>query len=106
MFSTNPGNGKHSDPLAVIRYFLSTAITIGAPAYNHGDRRGCYDVYACTARLLLNTIQGAESSKLILREALEKSSIVPDVDQQAWIMRHAFAAILEPAKEDDELPDL
>ena len=42
---------ESGDPLRVIRSYLALAIQIGAPAYNGGDHRGCYEVYACTARL-------------------------------------------------------
>jgi len=100
----SPGNGKPADPLKVIRSYLALAIQIGAPAYNHGDHRGCYEVYACTARMLINALEGADEARQTLREALERCSSVPDVNQQAWIMRHAFDAILaeEEPTEDDE----
>ena len=38
--------GKKADPLDVVRTYLALAIQIGAPVYNHGDYRGCYEVYA------------------------------------------------------------
>jgi hypothetical protein len=88
---------KASGPLQAIRSYLALAIQIGAPAYNHGDLRGCYEVYACTARLLLRAIEGAEDDKQVLRSALERCSTVVDVNEQAWIMRHAFDAILGSA---------
>jgi hypothetical protein len=78
----------------VIRSYLALAIQIGAPAYNGGDHRGCYEVYACTARMLLRAVDGAESDKQLLRKALEQCSTVPDVNEQAWILRHAFDAVL------------
>jgi hypothetical protein len=84
-----------SRPLQTIRSYLALAIQIGAPAYNHGDLRGCYEVYACTARLLLRAIEGADDDKQVLRAALERCAILPDVNEQAWIMRRAFDAILE-----------
>jgi hypothetical protein len=89
-----PGNGAPADPLDVIRFYLATAIQIGAPVYNAGDHRGCYEVYACTARMLLQAVQGADDAKRRLKEALERCSVVGDVNQQAWIMRHAFDAVL------------
>jgi hypothetical protein len=88
------GKEGATDSLSVMRSYIALAIQIGAPAYNGGDHRGCYEVYACTARLLLHAIKGAEDFKRLLREALERSSVVPDINQQAWIMRHAFDAIL------------
>jgi hypothetical protein len=97
-----PGNGAPADPLDVIRFYLSTAIQIGAPVYNSGDHRGCYEVYACTARMLLQGVQGADDAKRLLKEALERSSVVGDVNQQAWIMRRAFDAVL--AEEGPQAP--
>ena len=43
----------------------------------------------------------AESAKQKLKQALTECSTLPDVNQQAWVMRHAFDAILDekPAAE-------
>jgi hypothetical protein len=88
------GPDKPEHPLTVIRSCLATAIQIGAPAYNYGDHRGCYEVYACTARMLLHTVEGADESKQVLRQALQRCATVAEVTEQAWIMRHAFDAVL------------
>ena len=88
-------SGKDSGPLQTIRSYLALAIQIGAPAYNLGDHRGCYDVYACTARLLLRAVEGADADKQVLRGALERCATLPDVNEQAWVMRRAFDAILD-----------
>jgi hypothetical protein len=81
----------------VARRYLAAAIEIGAPAYNAGDPRGCYEVYACTARLVLNTVAGAEGAKKILRKAVQRCEGVSDVSRQAWILRDAFDAVLGSA---------
>lgn len=88
-------------PLAIARSYLALAIQIGAPAYNLGDHRGCFEVYACVARLLLGTLRGelAEAPKALLRDALERSAIVPDSSEQAWIMRRTFDSILDTSRE-------
>jgi hypothetical protein len=86
-------------PLAVIRSFLALAIQIGAPAYNAGDRRGCYEVYACVARLLVRTVKGADPATRVLAEALEACALEVDVNDQAWIMRRAFDKLLLPTDE-------
>ncbi len=86
---------KASGPLQTIRSYLAMAIQIGAPAYNHGDLRGCYEVYACTARLLLRAVEGAEDDKQVLRAALERCATIPDVNEQAWVLRRAFDAVLD-----------
>jgi hypothetical protein len=89
--------GHPSDPLPFIREYLHLAIRIGAPAYSVGDHRGCYEVYACTARLLLSSVQGADEARQTLREALHQCSTEVDVNEQAWAMRRAFDAILGEA---------
>jgi hypothetical protein len=93
LFPTS-GNGHSADPLTFIRSYLSLAIQIGAPSYNLGDQRGCYEVYACTARMLLAGVKGADDARQTLREALQQCSTQLDVNESAWIMRRAFDAIL------------
>jgi hypothetical protein len=87
-------SGASVSPLEAVRAYLTLAIQLGAPAYNQGDHRGCYEVYACTARLLLKAVQGADEAKDVLRHALQQAATVPDVGQQAWILRHAFDSVL------------
>ena len=98
LFPTS-GNGHAADPLAFIRSYLGLAIQIGAPSYNLGDHRGCYEVYACTARMLLAGVKGADDARQTLREALEQCSTQLDVNAAAWIMRRAFDAVLGEANE-------
>src|SRR5262245_7600616 len=102
MSFTKSGNGQPADPLLVIRTYINLAIQIGAPAYNKRDHRGCYEVYACTARLLLHSVQGADEAKTLLRQALAECSLHVDVNEQAWIMRHAFDAILGQTSSQEE----
>ena len=43
-------------------------LTLNRPeAYNAVDHRGCYEVYACTARLMVNTGRGARTVLTISR---------------------------------------
>ncbi|MBY0527577.1 MAG: hypothetical protein K2R98_29540 [Gemmataceae bacterium] len=93
-FNYSSDSDKPASPLAVVRHYLATAIQIGAPSYNCGDHRGCYDVYACTARMLIHSIEGADEAKDVLRKALQRAATVGDVNEQAWIMRHAFDSLL------------
>ena len=83
------------DTLVATRRFIEMAISIGAPAYNLGDRQGCYDVYSCTARMILATLTGADAEQTPLREALDECATLQDPDKQAWAMRHGFDAVLE-----------
>ena len=81
-------------PLAAAQSLIGQAISIGAPAYNTGDRQGCYDVYSCTARAILATVTGLpEAATGRLREGLDQAAKLDDPDAQAWAMRHAFDAV-------------
>ncbi len=88
-------------PMNVVRSYLALAIQIGAPAYNQGDQRGCYEVYACVARYLLKTIRGdgAGAATQVLAEALERAALEVDVNEQAWIMRRAFDKLLNTTED-------
>lgn len=95
-------------PADVVPIFLKLAIQIGAPAYNAGDHRGCYEVYACVARMMLRTVAGGEAAKASLKAALQDCALTSDVTEQAWTMRRAFDAIIAaadappPADEDED----
>jgi hypothetical protein len=94
-------SGANADPASVVRTYLALAIQIGAPSYNQGDHRGCYEVYACTARMLLRAIKGADAEKKVLKRALEHCPTMNDVNDQAWAMRHAFDSLLGKASENN-----
>ena len=87
------GNGE-SLPPQQLRMVLSMALALGAPAFNAGDHRGCYEVYACAARLLVNTPATPDPMKDALRAALTAACVVPNVTRQAWIMRETFDGLL------------
>jgi hypothetical protein len=81
-----------------LQEYLSLAISLGAPIYNAGDYRGCYEIYAATARFLLTSAAGDDEAQRLLHQALEQCSLLIDPNEQAWAMRHAFDAILGDAE--------
>jgi hypothetical protein len=85
-----------------VRLLISMAIQIGAPAYNLGDRRGCYEIYAATARLLVRLTAEDDPQANLLRDVLQKAILEPDVTEQAWMLRRAFDAILALVDEPQE----
>ncbi len=92
----SPDEALPTDPLAAAQTLIGRAIAIGAPAYNTGDHQGCFDVYSCTARIVLSTVdQIPEPASARLRDALAKCRELSEPDAQAWAMRHAFDAIGE-----------
>lgn len=92
----DPEEEPPAEPLAAAQALIARAISIGAPAYNTGDKQGCFDVYAGTARAVLATVtELPEPAAVKLREALAKCNGLDDPDEQAWAMRHAFDAVGE-----------
>lgn len=72
---------------------ISAAIDKGAPIYDKGDRKGCYEIYKETAEMLLKrcSLAGVREE---LRSALDLASRQSSFTEQAWTLRHAFDAIL------------
>ncbi|HVL11122.1 MAG TPA: hypothetical protein VM529_01065 [Gemmata sp.] len=85
-----------------VQLYLSLAIRLGAPAYNAGDHRGCYETYACAGRFLVNAGGTPEPVKTVLRAALEQASTEQNVTKQAWVLREAFDSLLPRADESGE----
>ena len=75
-----------------MRVMLSMAMQIGAPAFNLGDHRGCYETYACCARLL--TRVAPDEAVAALKKALSAAAHELDVAEQAWILRRAFDSLI------------
>jgi hypothetical protein len=98
------GDGPPLTPRDVLLH-LSFAIRIGAPAFNAGDHRGCYEVYACTARFLINIPSVSDKLKDVLRAALQQASVVQNVSRQAWIMREAFDSLLPDTDDETKEPE-
>ena len=88
------GGTGASVPPQQLRVLLTMALALGVPALNAGDHRGCFEVCACAARLLVNTNATPEPMKDALRRALTDACVVPNVARQARIMHEAFEALL------------
>ena len=71
---------------------ISKSISDGAPTYNKGDHKKCYEVYKETGEKIVNhcSIEGVLQE---LRAALELAETQSTFTEQAWTMRHAFDAI-------------
>lgn len=94
VLTMNPRTARAAISRREMRLLISMAIQIGAPVYNLGDRRGCYEIYAATARLLTQVAPPEPKVKEFLRDVLQKSVLEPDVTEQAWMLRRAFDSIL------------
>ena len=82
--------------LEQIKQQISRAISVGAPAYNAGDIKGCADTYSVTAQTILGDLP--DQLRINLDKCLE--DIHGDAgnmndDARAWALRKQFDAILE-----------
>ena len=98
VLTLSAGRAKPRISVRDVRVLISMAVQIGAPAYNLGDHRGCYEVYATTARLILQVAPDAAREREVIRTALQTAAVVTDATEQAWVLRRAFDAILSNAE--------
>lgn len=96
-----------SEARALVLFYTSAAISMGAPAYNQRDHAGCYEVYAATARMLIETGKLPAETVERLRQGLAEASIASTSDKAAWAMRHALDDIraVRPAGVAERLTD-
>lgn len=84
-------------PLDVMKAHITTAILIGAAAYNARDHLGCFQIYSAVARMLLATVTGADTARARLQAALAECERLDDADGRAWAMRRGFDEVLRRA---------
>lgn len=87
--------------LGLLREVVTLTISYGAPAYNKGDRTGCYEFYRETAQSLCRRFSGkkaatgpGQSAIAKLDLALKRGEAFPIADRKAWSLRFAFDQIL------------
>ena len=77
-----------------VRDTLEQAISMGAPAYNAGDIRGCADMYGNAARRALKLAGDDTKTGSSLRAALQTSQRQSS-QQAAWTLRRSFDSIIK-----------
>ncbi len=87
-------NGSAVAGLEATTAVLSGAIRAGAPAYNEGNVKKCFDVYAQTARQLIDARGDCPGVQQALKAGLTRAQSLGDVDHQAWAMRDTFDGLL------------
>jgi hypothetical protein len=73
---------------------ITGAIRAGAPAYNEGNIKKCFDVYAQTARQLIDARTDCPGVQQALKAGLSRAQSMGDVDHQAWALRDTFDGLL------------
>lgn len=107
MSSTETKQQNDQNSIQMAKALISNAISVGAPAYNAGDVKGCARIYRTTA------LKIAPLLPALLKISLEKTiTESPDGDndqtEAAWAFRRQFDTIMEyqpsflPVVPDDE----
>jgi len=88
---------KRKATLGMIHEAIALSISYGAPAYNQGDRSGCFHFYADTADALSEAFaaddsatDAAKAALADLKAARERTRHERSSDRNAWSMRYAF----------------
>ena len=90
--------GSQSGPTAVleptIALRLREAILAGAPRYNVGDQKGCFDIYRQVAESVVASAPSIAVSAR-LRAALTRATKRTTATEAAWDLRYAFDDLLQ-----------
>jgi len=87
-------NGSAVAGLEATTLMLAGAIRAGAPAYNEGNLKKCFDVYATTAQQLIDARADCPGVQQALKAGLSRAASLGDLDHQAWAMRDTFDGLL------------
>lgn len=91
-----PASGGDSVGFKDSRELIQAAIAIGAPMYNHGNKKGCAAVYQLAARALLSMpdTQVTASEKKRIQMALMKVENSHSNSDSAWTLRDVFDGMM------------
>jgi len=88
-------DGCRRQDLALVQRRIVEAIQRGAPTYNDGDFRGCYEIYERTARQIEQTLPAAcRGPTRALRDGRQTAATRRTDAEKAWAMRDAFDGLL------------
>src|SRR5262249_32791821 len=73
---------------------INNAIHTGAPLFNAGDIKGCYELYEKPSLKLVGALKSCPGLRETLLGGLSSANKAPDVREKAWAIRHAFDRVL------------
>jgi hypothetical protein len=82
--------------VALVAHGISEAIAIGAPLYNQGNHRACFQIYQGAASDIENRLpKSCQGPKRALAQGRSRAAELEDPSAQAWAMRDAFDGLIE-----------
>jgi serine protease Do len=73
---------------------IEAAIKSGAPAFNKGDIKGCYDMYEKASLKIVGALKSCPGVRETLLGGLSNANKAQDTREKAWAVRHAFDRVL------------
>ncbi len=88
-------SGCDDDALKLLAHGIAEAISVGAPLYNDGNHRACYQIYEGAASDIEHRLPRAcAGPRRTLSQGRARASRLSDPDAQAWAMRDAFDSLI------------
>ncbi|HEY3501106.1 MAG TPA: trypsin-like peptidase domain-containing protein [Polyangiaceae bacterium] len=82
--------------IALMAHGISDAIAVGAPLYNQGNHRACFQIYQGAASDIENRLPKAcQGPKRALAQGRSRAAELKDPAAQAWAMRDTFDGLVE-----------
>jgi len=94
--STSVFAGCTEQALALVGSGISEAVAVGAPLYNQGQHRACYQVYEGAASDIENRLPKAcTGPKRTLAQGRARAAALEAPSDQAWAMRDVFDSLVD-----------
>jgi hypothetical protein len=91
--------GCNAAALHLVRRGIGDAIAVGAPLYNQGNHRACYQIYQGAASDIENRLpRGCVGPKRTLAQGRSRAAGLDEPSEQAWAMRDVFDSLADALK--------
>lgn len=91
--------GCNADALRLVGRGIGDAIAVGAPLYNQGNHRACYQIYEGAASDIENRLpKSCVGPKRTLAQGRSRAADLEEPSEQAWAMRDTFDSLVDALK--------
>jgi serine protease Do len=91
--------GCNTAALRMVGRGIGDAIAVGAPLYNQGNHRACYQIYQGAASDIENRLpKSCVGPKRTLAQGRSRAADLEEPSEQAWAMRDVFDSLVEALK--------
>jgi hypothetical protein len=95
--------GCSNEALQIVGHGFGEAIAVGAPLYNQGRHRACYQIYEGAASDIENRLpKSCAGPKKRLAQGRAQAAKLSEPSDQAWAMRDAFDSLVDALRRKHE----